>query len=131
MQTMKCQIRLLMVLGTTICLALVALAKQGTGVFYGPPYLPSSCYGYRNQGIMIAGDNPTVYDGGKACGRWYNVTCLGGTNNTPNPCKRGDIIVRIVDLCTRCGADEISLSRYAFSRIANLRAGRVRVEYTQ
>lgn len=93
--------------------------------------LASSCFGFRNQGIMIAADNPAVYDGGKACGRLYKVTCLGGTNNIPNPCKRGEVTVKIVALCARCGADEISLSRDAFSRIANLKAGRVRVEYTQ
>ncbi|CAA2992672.1 Hypothetical predicted protein [Olea europaea subsp. europaea] len=128
---MNCQIRLLMVFGATICLASVVLAKQGIGYSYGPPYVPSSCFGFRNQGIMIAADNPAVYDGGKACGRLYKVTCLGGTNNIPNPCKRGEVTVKIVALCARCGADEISLSRDAFSRIANLKAGRVRVEYTQ
>ncbi|XP_022889430.1 EG45-like domain containing protein [Olea europaea var. sylvestris] len=125
------QIRVLMMLSMSICLASVVHAKQGTSVFYNPPYLPSACFSYRNQGIMIAGANPTLYDGGKVCGRRYKVRCLGGTNETPNPCKGGEVIVRIVDLCTGCGANEINLSRDAFSRIANVDAGRVRVDYIQ
>ncbi|CAA2958183.1 Hypothetical predicted protein [Olea europaea subsp. europaea] len=59
------QIRVLMMLSMSICLASVVHAKQGTSVFYNPPYLPSACFSYRNQGIMIAGANPTLYDGGK------------------------------------------------------------------
>ncbi|CAI9761060.1 unnamed protein product [Fraxinus pennsylvanica] len=64
------QIRLLMLLGTLICLAAVVLSKQGTSVYYARPYLPSACYGNRNQGIMIAGANPTLYDGGKMVAKW-------------------------------------------------------------
>ncbi|KAL2481029.1 EG45-like domain containing protein 2 [Abeliophyllum distichum] len=115
----------------SICFSSIVLAKQGTAVFYARPYVPSACYGYRDLGPMIAGDNPTVFDGGKVCGRRYKVRCLGGTNGTPNPCKNGEIIVNIVDLCTGCGANEINLSQDAFSKIANLKAGRVRVDYTQ
>ncbi|CAA2934728.1 Hypothetical predicted protein [Olea europaea subsp. europaea] len=128
---MGCQIRLLMLFGTLISFASVVLSKQGTSVYYARPYLPSACYGNRNQGIMIAGANPTLYNGGKVCGRRYKVRCLGGTNKTPHPCKRGEITVKIVDLCPGCGANEINLSQDAFSRIANLKAGRVRIDYIQ
>ncbi|CAI9761059.1 unnamed protein product [Fraxinus pennsylvanica] len=65
------QIRVLMILGMSVCLASVVHAKQGTSVFYSRPYLPSACFGYQDQGIMIAGANPTLYDGGKVCGRRY------------------------------------------------------------
>ncbi|KAL2502340.1 EG45-like domain containing protein 2 [Forsythia ovata] len=130
---MSCQIRVLMMLGMSICLTSIVLAKQGTAVYYYPPYVREStgCYGYEDQGVMIAGANPTLYDGGRTCGRRYKVRCLGGTNDTPNPCKNGKITVKIVERCDGCGADEINLSKDAFSRIANLKAGRVRVDYTQ
>ncbi|KAI3444098.1 hypothetical protein Pfo_000763 [Paulownia fortunei] len=107
----------------------MASAVPGTATFY-TSYVPSACYGYQDQGTMIAAANPSLYNNGAACGRRYRVRCTGATNQAPQPCRNGEIIVRIVDLCPGCRANQLDLSQHAFSRIANPDAGRIRIDYT-
>ncbi|KAJ8751035.1 hypothetical protein K2173_016216 [Erythroxylum novogranatense] len=114
------------------CFASVVVnAAQGTATFYTPPYVPSSCYGNENKGVMIAAASDAVWDNRRACGRRYRVTCIGGTNATPNPCKGGSVDVTIVDYCPPGCAATIDLSQEAFARIANPDAGKVRIQYNQ
>lgn len=89
----------------------------------------SSCYGYQDQGTMILAANSALFNNRASCGRTCTVRCTGGTNQTPNPCRNGQVTVRIVDLCPGCGADQVDLSQEAFSIIANPDAGRVRIDY--
>ncbi|KAL7138010.1 hypothetical protein ABFS83_10G133900 [Erythranthe nasuta] len=108
----------------------MASARDGTATFY-TEYLPSACYGYEGQGTLIAAANPRLYNNGAACGRTYKVRCTGGTNGTPNPCRNGEVTVKIVDLCPGCGDYQLDLSKQVFSRIANPDAGRIRIDYTR
>ncbi|EPS68012.1 hypothetical protein M569_06763 [Genlisea aurea] len=107
-----------------------ASAIAGTATYY-TTYLPSACYGFADQGTMIAAANPSLYANGGACGSRYTIRCTGGTNQTPNPCRNGQVTVTIVDLCPGCGPNQFDLSYEAFSVIGNPDAGRIQIDYTQ
>ncbi|GMN63091.1 hypothetical protein TIFTF001_032154 [Ficus carica] len=79
----------------------IAYAQEtGTATYYTAPYQPSSCYGFEDQGVMIAAASDAFYNDGEACGQTYEVTCLSGTNlGTPMPCLGGSVVVKIVDYC--------------------------------
>ncbi|KAG8372458.1 hypothetical protein BUALT_Bualt12G0068300 [Buddleja alternifolia] len=104
-------------------------AIAGTATFY-TTYIPSACYGFQDQGTMIAAANPSLFNNRAACGTSYRVRCTGSTNSVP-ACRNGEVIVRIVDLCPGCGPNQLDLSREAFSRIANPDAGRIRIDYNR
>ncbi|WVZ78820.1 hypothetical protein U9M48_026470 [Paspalum notatum var. saurae] len=108
-----------------------SLADQGTATYY-TVYTPSACYGFQDEGTMIAAASDSLWDGGAACGRMYTVTCVGGTNATPNPCNGGTATVKIVDRCPSpaCQAT-LDLSQEAFSAIGNIDAGKIVIDYNQ
>ncbi|XP_065851270.1 EG45-like domain containing protein [Euphorbia lathyris] len=114
-------------------LASVAYAAQGTSTFYTPPYVPSSCYGFENKGVMIAAASDAIWNNRAACGRRYSVTCTGPTNQgVLQPCTGRSVVVTIVDYCPPPGCrGTIDLSQEAFSQIANPDAGKVNIEYNQ
>ncbi|KAF3452858.1 hypothetical protein FNV43_RR03291 [Rhamnella rubrinervis] len=92
-----------MVVGMTMCLASsIVYAAQGTATFYAPPYVREDT----------------------------KLNCIGATNLEPQPCKDGYAIFTIVDYCRppRCHAT-LNRSEVAFYFIANLTAGRVKIEY--
>lgn len=92
----------------------------------------SACNGYADDGAFIAAASDTLWKNRAACGKYYIVECLGGTNQAPQPCHEiAAVVVKIVDYCpsTECGT--INLSKYAFSAIADLNAGRIKVNYTE
>ncbi|KAL8222979.1 hypothetical protein R6Q57_020378 [Mikania cordata] len=114
------------------CLVAVANATNGQATFYTPPYVPSACFGYEDNGDMVLAANSDLYNGGAACGTTYSVTCTGGTNDgVLQPCTGGSVVVRIVDRCPGCGPNEIDLSQEAFAIIANPDAGRINIEYNR
>ncbi|KAK4415224.1 EG45-like domain containing protein [Sesamum alatum] len=107
----------------------MACAIPGSATFY-TVYVPSACYGFEEQGTMIAAANSALFNNGAACGRSYRVRCTGRTNDgVLNPCRNGEITVRIVDRCPGCGADQLDLSQEAFSMIADPNAGRILIDY--
>ncbi|XP_074271724.1 putative EG45-like domain containing protein 1 [Silene latifolia] len=122
---------LLIVLVATIgSLISTAVATPGTATFY-TSYVPSACYGNKPEGTMIAAAGDQLWNGGKICGKMFNVTCTGPTNPFPHPCNEGKIVtVKIVDQCPNCGGS-IDLSREAFSTIANPVAGVIKIDYVQ
>ncbi|KAI4295344.1 hypothetical protein L6164_035398 [Bauhinia variegata] len=125
------KMNVVLLLGLVITsLASTASAISGTATYY-TVYVPSACYGNAQQGTLIAAANPSLYNKGAACGRRYRVTCTGGTNQVPNPCRGGSVTVKIVDLCPGCGANQLDLSQEAFSKIGNPDAGRIKIDYTQ
>ncbi|KAL0453809.1 UNVERIFIED_CONTAM: EG45-like domain containing protein [Sesamum latifolium] len=112
--------------------ASVAYADEGTATYYTPPYVPSSCDGYQNEGVMIAAASDAIWENKAACGRSYKVTCTGATNKgVPHPCTGQSVVVRIVDYCPPGCRGTIDLSQEAFSVIANPDAGKVNIEFHQ
>ncbi|XP_066369223.1 EG45-like domain containing protein [Miscanthus floridulus] len=114
------------------CLVSASLADQGTATYY-TVYTPSACYGYQDEGTMIAAASDSLWNGGAACGTTYTITCVGGTNDTPNPCNGGaSITVKIVDRCPSPGCQAtLDLSQEAFAAIGNLDAGKIVIDYNQ
>ena len=82
---------------------------------------------------MIAAASDSLWNGGAACGTTYTITCVGGTNDTPNPCNGGaSISVKIVDRCPSPGCQAtLDLSQEAFAAIGNLDAGKILINYNQ
>jgi len=82
-------------------------------------------------GTMIAAASEVFWNGGKACGDRYVVSCKGATNaGVPHPCTGRSVTVKIVDLCPSPGCQgTIDLSQEAFAIIANPDAGKVEIEY--
>ncbi|GFZ03608.1 hypothetical protein Acr_16g0002450 [Actinidia rufa] len=120
-----------------VCIAVcslfsVASAIAGTATFYNV-YVPSACYGFEDQGVMIAAASDALWDNGAACGRMYRVSCSGPTNEgVPEPCKEGSVTVKVVDRCPSPGCQAtIDLSQEAFSAIANTDAGKINIDYNQ
>ncbi|KAG6482143.1 EG45-like domain containing protein [Zingiber officinale] len=124
-----------MVVAAMVMVALVSsvAAVPGIATFYTPPYTPSSCFGFQDRGVMIAAAGDSIWGNRAACGRRYTVTCTGGTNAVPNPCRGGSVTVTIVDYCPGCASRGVTmdLSQEAFATIANPDAGRIQIDYTQ
>ncbi|KAL3535301.1 hypothetical protein ACH5RR_003762 [Cinchona calisaya] len=124
-------IRVVMIFGLVVSLVSVAYAATGTATFYTPPYIPSSCFGFQDNGVMIAAASDAIWNNRAACGRNYRVTCTGPTNQgVPRPC-RASVVVKIVDYCPPGCAGTIDLSQEAFAIIADPNAGKVNIEYHQ
>ncbi|KAL8040951.1 hypothetical protein ABFX02_10G133600 [Erythranthe guttata] len=111
--------------------ASVGYADEGTATFYTPPYVPSSCNGFKNDGVMIAAASDAIWDNRRACGRTYRVKCTGGTNQVPHPCTGRSVVVRIVDYCPAGCRGTIDLSQEAFAVIANPDAGKANIQFDQ
>ncbi|OEL16141.1 EG45-like domain containing protein, partial [Dichanthelium oligosanthes] len=119
-------------LAMAIGLAMVSLVAgtAGLATFYTPSYTPSACYGFQEQGTMIAAASDVVWNGGAACGDRYVVRCTGATNEgVAQPCTGRSVTVKIVDLCPTGCRGTIDLSQEAFAIIANPDAGKVQIEY--
>ncbi|KAK9097965.1 hypothetical protein Syun_025010 [Stephania yunnanensis] len=120
-------------MGLVLILGLSSLASAvpGTATYYTPPYKPSSCYGYDEQGVMIAAASDAIWNNRAACGRMYRVRCVSGTNNVPQPCRGGSVTVKIVDYCPPGCQGTIDLSQEAFAIIGNPDAGKINIDYVQ
>ncbi|KAJ4842136.1 EG45-like domain containing protein [Turnera subulata] len=104
---------------------------DGTATYYTPPYTPSACYGYEDQGVMIAAASDAIWNNGAACGQSYAVTCTSGTNEgTPHPCwGSSTLTVKIVDHCPSGCRGTIDLSQEAFASIADPNSGVINISY--
>ncbi|WVZ78819.1 hypothetical protein U9M48_026469 [Paspalum notatum var. saurae] len=119
----------LLLVAALLGLVAASLADSGTATYY-TTYTPSACYGYTDEGTMIAAASEALWNNGAACGQMYTVSCTGGTNATPNPCKSGSVTVKIVDLCPSPGCQAtLDLSEQAFNIIGNLDAGKIEISY--
>ncbi|XP_031276332.1 EG45-like domain containing protein [Pistacia vera] len=114
--------------------SLASAQISGIATYYTPPYMPSACYGYEDQGVMIAAASDVFWNGGAACGQYYQVTCVSGTNNgVPYPCQGSQsVTVKIVDYCPPGSCrGTIDLSQEAFSSIADTASGAINIYYQQ
>ncbi|KAM0008639.1 putative EG45-like domain containing protein, plant [Helianthus debilis subsp. tardiflorus] len=83
---------------------------------------------------MIAAANQDLWQGGAACGKNFQVTCTGATNQgVPHPCTdTPTVTVMITDFCPPPGCKgDLDLSHEAFSTIADPRAGGIKISYQQ
>ncbi|XP_043708659.1 EG45-like domain containing protein [Telopea speciosissima] len=127
---MGMELRVLMVMAMVIALTSVGSAASGTATYYTAPYVPSSCYGYEDEGTMIAAASDAVWNNGAACGTYYTVTCTGPTNQgVTQPCYNTSVTIKIVDYCPSGCQGTLDLSQEAFSTIADLNAGKIYIDY--
>ncbi|XP_043708660.1 EG45-like domain containing protein [Telopea speciosissima] len=127
---MGMELRVVMVMAMVIALTSVASAASGTATYYTAPYVPSACYGYEDEGTMIAAASDVVWNNGAACGTYYTVTCTGPTNQgVLQPCYGNSVTVKIVDYCPSGCQGTIDLSQEAFATIADLNAGKIYIDY--
>ncbi|KAI9125496.1 hypothetical protein K1719_002914 [Acacia pycnantha] len=103
-----------------LSLVSVTSAAPGTATFY-TQYVPSACYGNKEEGTMIAAASDALWDNGAVCGRNYKVTYNGKS-----------VTVKIVDRCpsSSCNAT-LDLSEQAFSAIADPVLGKINIDYSQ
>ncbi|KAI3755540.1 hypothetical protein L1987_55343 [Smallanthus sonchifolius] len=83
---------------------------------------------------MIAAANQDLWQGGAACGKYFQVTSTGGTNlGTPHPCTdTPTVTVMITDFCPPPGCKgDLDLSHESFSTIADPSAGGIKISYQQ
>ena len=95
-------------------------------------YAASACYGFEDDGVMIAAASDVFWNDGGACGQMYEVSCLSGTNEgTPEPCLgSGSVVVKIVDHCPPGSCrGTIDLSQQAFQSIADTDSGVINISY--
>ena len=96
-------------------------------IFYYP-LTASTCFGFQDQGDLVAGVGDELWNNGAECGKSLSVLCTGPTNpNVPTSCRGGNVIVKIVD--HNPGAVTIiNLSATAFALIVDPNAGSVYVD---
>ncbi|XP_044464925.1 EG45-like domain containing protein [Mangifera indica] len=114
-------------------------ADVGTGSRYGPPYMPTACFG--NDGSQFPTNNhfaavgEQMWDNGAICGKIYLVRCLSGS--IPKACVSGKAIqVKVVDRAATSVSRPTApatfvLSNDAFAAIANLSANSLNIEYSR
>ncbi|XP_071731231.1 EG45-like domain containing protein [Rutidosis leptorrhynchoides] len=134
MSTVKIYSTALIIATILLSLGLEALSNNGIGTINDPPYTPSACYGFEDKGVMIAAANEDLWDGGAVCGKYFQVTCTGGTNlGTPHPCTHTPTVtVMITDFCPPPGCQgDLDLAHEAFSTIADPAAGGIKISFQE
>ncbi|KAJ6802567.1 EG45-like domain containing protein [Iris pallida] len=115
-------------------------ADVGTAASYGPPYLPTVCFG--DDRIPIPTDNlfaaagEGIWNNGASCGRQYMVRCMSSTGRA---CLDGDAVVqvKVVDRASMlntipsANGTTMVLSGAAFRMIADISAQDINIEFAQ
>ncbi|KAM1110693.1 hypothetical protein TB2_009757 [Malus domestica] len=128
----------LLVLPVVLCLLCTVprpvSADLGTATSYGPPYIPTRCFGRRPDQFppqyFFVAVSEGLWDGDSACGRVYKIKCLSGLNM---PCKVGETVeVMVVDFCRKSPCPStIAMSTYAFAAISHNSSAPINIEYLQ
>ncbi|XP_061346274.1 EG45-like domain containing protein [Gastrolobium bilobum] len=112
----------------------------GTASRYGPPFLPTACFGGDASQFpssnMFGSAGEGIWDNGAACGRQYQVRCISAA--APRTCIPGQAIqIKIVDRAqssvsrpSTTGTSMV-LSTTAFQAIANASASLINIEFQQ
>ncbi len=111
--------------GTTLWLPLIAAPRapntpihNGIATYYNATGDGACMLGATPQDLMVSAMNAQEYAGSAVCGEYVHVTG-----------PKGEITVRIVDLCPECQAGHLDLSREAFAKIADPVLGRVSITW--
>ncbi|KAJ3695971.1 hypothetical protein LUZ60_001348 [Juncus effusus] len=100
----------------------------GTAAYYTAPYTPSQCYGYTDEGTMIAAASDPIWDNGAACGRMYTIKC---NSKAGIPCTGATVTVKVVDYCEKCNYT-FYISQEAFQKLStNLDVGTIKIYYNR
>ncbi|KAE9587267.1 hypothetical protein Lal_00005024 [Lupinus albus] len=115
-------------------------AYVGTAAQYGPPFIPTKCFGGDASKFppsnMFGAAGEGIWDNGAACGRKYKVRCLSAV--VPKACISGqDIQITIVDRAqssiSKPSSDRATmvLSTTTFQAIANASLSFINIEYQE
>ena len=92
--------------------------EDGIATYYDADGNGSCLFGASPNDLMVAAMNAEEFNTAAVCGEYVHVWG-----------PKGDIVVRIVDLCPECKAGHLDLSREAFALIADLPQGRVNITW--
>ncbi|XP_072994772.1 putative EG45-like domain containing protein 1 [Typha latifolia] len=123
-----------------IFLPSLSTADVGTASSYGPPFLPTVCFGGDESQFppdnLFAAAGEGIWDNGASCGRQYIVRCLSSA--TPDACVEGQRVqIVVVDRATELHSTPSSygttlvLSRRAYGLIAKQTVDEINIEFTQ
>jgi len=107
----------------TAWLPLVARAgsnpvHQGIATYYTATGDGACLFGPSPGDLFVSAMNAEEYDNAAVCGAYVRVTG-----------PKGEVTVRIVDLCPECLAGHLDLSQQAFGQVADLPLGRVPITW--
>lgn len=91
---------------------------EGIATYYDATGDGACMFGPSPGDLMAAAMNAEEYDTAAVCGAYVHVRG-----------PKGELTVRIVDLCPECRAGHLDLSREAFAQIADLPQGRVDITW--
>jgi expansin len=91
---------------------------QGIATYYYATGDGACMFGPSPNDLNVAAMNAEEYEDAAWCGAYVHVTG-----------PKGEVTVRIVDLCPECKAGHLDLSREAFAQIADLPLGRVSITW--
>jgi expansin (peptidoglycan-binding protein) len=91
---------------------------SGIATYYSATGDGACMFGPSPGDLMVSAMNAEQYDTAAVCGAYVHV--VG---------PKGEVVVRIVDLCPECRAGHLDLSREAFARIADLPLGWVDITW--
>jgi len=92
--------------------------QHGIATYYNADGNGACLFGDSPEDLNVAAMNAEEFNQAQACGTYIRV-------NGP----KGQVTVRIVDLCPECRAGHLDLSREAFAQIADLPLGRVAITW--
>lgn len=92
--------------------------KQGIATYYAATGDGNCSFGPSPDALDVTALNFPEYAGSAACG-----TCIKVTG------PKGEVTVRVVDSCPECEEHHLDLSKEAFAKIAEIKAGRVDITY--
>ena len=90
----------------------------GIATYYNATGDGACMFGPSPGDLMVSAMNADEYDTGASCGAYVHV--IG---------PKGEVVVRIVDLCPECHAGHLDLGREAFALIADLSQGKVDITW--
>jgi expansin (peptidoglycan-binding protein) len=91
---------------------------NGIATYYDATGDGACMFGASPQDLMVSAMNAPEFAGSAVCGTYVHVKG-----------PRGEVTVRIVDLCPECQAGHLDLSREAFAKIADPVQGRVSITW--